>query len=322
MRIRIPPSWELPESDATSESDYLNRRRFLKAVGMGILGSPLMTQMSFGATAGFPSKENPKYTLPGLDPTPYDLVTSYNNFYEFSTDKGEVKRLANRGWKTEPWILRITGEVDNPIEMEVDDLIRKVGGIEQRIYRFRCVEAWSMVVPWDGFPLRKLISLAQPKSTVGFIKFISFVDAINAPGQRRRGSYIRWPYVEGLTMDEAAHDLTFLATGLYGKPIPNQNGAPIRLIVPWKYGFKSIKSITEIEFISKRPRNTWQQIAPREYGFYANVNPTVDHPRWSQSSERIIGGGFFSSRQETLVFNGYENEVGHLYRGIDLRRNF
>ena len=322
MMIRVPSSWELPDAAATPESDFLNRRRFLKSIGMGILGAPLITQMSFGASAGFPSKENPKYTLPELEPTPYDLVTSYNNFYEFSTDKGDVKKLANRGWKTQPWTLRVTGEVENPIEMEVDDLIGKLGGIEQRIYRFRCVEAWSMVVPWDGFPLHKLIALAEPKSKAAFVKFTSFVDAINAPGQRRRGSYIKWPYVEGLTMDEAAHELTFLATGLYGKPMPNQNGAPIRLIVPWKYGFKSIKSITEIEFTSKRPRNTWQLIAPREYGFYANVNPNVDHPRWSQASERIIGGGFFSSRQETLMFNGYENEVAHLYRGINLRRNF
>lgn len=322
MRIRVPSSWEFPETAATPERVFLNRRHFLKSIGMGIIGAPFVSQVTSGATAGFPSKENPKYALLGLESTPYDLVTSYNNFHEFSADKGDVKKLANQGWKTEPWTFRVTGEVEKPIKMEVDDLIRKLGGIEQRIYRFRCVEAWSMVVPWDGFPLRQLIALVQPKSTVKFVKFISFFDTLNVPEQRRRSSYIKWPYIEGLTIDEAAHDLTFLASGLYGKPMPNQNGAPIRLIVPWKYGFKSIKSITEIEFTSKRPRNTWQEIAPREYGFYANVNPNVDHPRWSQASERIIGEGFFSSRQATLMFNGYESEVAYLYRGIDLRRNF
>ena len=321
MQIRVPSSWELPESAVTPEADYRKRRQFLKTLGKGVLGTALIPNLTWGATAGFPSKRNPKYTLPDLEPTDIELITSYNNFYEFSTDKGEVKKLANRGWKTEPWTVEVTGEVENPIRMDVNDLIRKVGGIEQRVYRLRCVEAWSMVVPWDGFPLRKVLELVQPKSTAAFVKFVSFVDAINAPGQRRRGS-IKWPYVEGLTLAEAEHDLSFMGTGLYGKPMPNQNGAPIRLVVPWKYGFKSIKSIIRIELTKKQPINSWNQIAPREYGFFANVNPTVHHPRWSQASERIIGGGFFSSRQKTLMFNGYEKEVAPLYRGIDLRRHY
>ena len=206
------------------------------------------------------------------------------------------------------------------MKLDVNDLIKKVGGIEERVYRFRCVEAWSMVVPWAGFPLSKLISLVEPKEDAKFVRFETFYDPKAVPGQR--GGYIDWPYVEGLTMAEAQNPLTLMATGLYGKPMPNQDGAPIRLIVPWKYGFKSIKSIVKIEFVSKRPLNTWQALQPNEYGFYANVNPHVDHPRWSQATERVIGGGLFSPRKETLMFNGYEAEVGYLYKGLDLKRWF
>ena len=192
------------------------------------------------------------------------------------------------------------------------------GGIEQRVYRFRCVEAWSMVIPWDGFQLSSLIDLAQPTSKAKFLKFTTFYDPESAPGQK--GGSIDWPYEEGLTVEEARNELTLLATGIYGKPIPNQNGAPVRLVVPWKYGFKSIKSIVKIEFSDKQPMNTWQALQPREYGFYANVNPEVDHPRWSQATERIIGSGFFSKRKDTLMFNGYEEQVAHMYKGLDLRR--
>jgi sulfoxide reductase catalytic subunit YedY len=204
------------------------------------------------------------------------------------------------------------------MKLDVNDLIKRAGGIEERVYRLRCVEAWSMVVPWSGFELSKLIALAEPKTEAKFVKFVTFYDPKNVPGQRS-GS-IDWPYVEGLTMDEARNPLALLATGLYGKPMPNQNGAPIRLIVPWKYGFKSIKSIVRIEFVSKMPMNTWRDLQPDEYGFYANVNPTVDHPRWSQASERVIGAGVFGGRQETLMFNGYEAEVAHLYKDLNLRR--
>ena len=319
MRILKRAPWHLPDSAATPENDYVNRRRFLKAVGLGS-GALLGQSIANAASHGFPSLLNSKYKLEDLEPTPYDLIKGYNNFYEFSYDKGEVQKLANQGWETEPWTIEIEGHVDNPMKIDVNDLIKKVGGIEQRVYRFRCVEAWSMVIPWDGFQLSKLIDLAQPTSKAKYIKFYTFYDPKSAPGQK--GGSIDWPYVEGLTMEEARNELTLLATGIYGKPIPNQNGAPIRLVVPWKYGFKGIKSIVKIEFTSKRPLNTWQALQPREYGFYANVNPNVDHPRWSQSSERIIGSGFFSSRKDTLMFNGYEEQVAHLYEGLDLRKNY
>lgn len=317
MNVRKSKPWNLPESAATPESDYLNRRKFLKAVGLG--SSALVGgSIARAATAGFPSAKNDNYLLRELEPTDFELIAGYNNFYEFSYDKGEVQKLANQGWKTEPWTIEIAGQVDNPMKIDVNDLIKKIGGIEQRIYRFRCVEAWSMVIPWDGFELSALIDLAQPNSKAKFLKFTTFYDPKSAPGQK--GGSIDWPYVEGLTLEEAQNELAFLATGIYGKPIPNQNGAPIRLVVPWKYGFKSIKSIVKIEFTSKQPMNTWQALQPREYGFYANVNPKVDHPRWSQASERIIGSGFFSKRKETLMFNGYEEQVAHLYKDLDLRR--
>tara|TARA_B110000037_G_scaffold157732_1_gene177991 strand:+ start:536 stop:1495 length:960 start_codon:yes stop_codon:yes gene_type:complete len=319
MRILNKKSWELPDSAATSERDYINRRRFLKAVSLGS-GALLGHSIANAATGGFPSLLNSAYKLESLEPTPYDLVKGYNNFYEFTTDKGDVQELANQGWKTEPWEIEIKGHVDKPMKLDVNECITKVGGIEQRVYRMRCVEAWSMVIPWDGFQLSKLIDLVQPTDKAKYVKFTSFHDPKSAPGQK--GGGIDWPYVEGLTIEEARNELTLLATGIFGKPIPNQNGAPIRLVVPWKYGFKGIKSISKIEFVTKQPLNTWQALQSREYGFYANVNPEVDHPRWSQASERIIGSGFFSSRKDTLMFNGYSEQVASLYKGLDLRRNF
>ena len=198
--------------------------------------------------------------------------------------------------------------------------VRNIGGIERRNYRHRCVEAWSMVIPWDGFPLAKLVDLAQPKREAKYVKFTSFFDPDHCPGQRSND--LPWPYTEGLTLPEAMNELAFVATGLYGKPLRNQNGAPIRLVVPWKYGFKSAKSLVKVEFVSDRPKTTWNRLAPNEYGFYANVNPNVDHPRWSQASERVIGGGFLSGKKPTLLFNGYEKQVAHLYAGMDLRKNF
>jgi sulfoxide reductase catalytic subunit YedY len=207
--------------------------------------------------------------------------------------------------------------VDTPLKLEVNDMIGKVGGIEQRVYRFRCVEAWSMVIPWDGFQLSKLLALAGPKADAKFVKFYTFNDPKSAPGQREGN--LEYPYVEGLRLDEAMHELSFIATGIYGKPIPNQNGAPLRLVVPWKYGFKNIKSIVKIELTAKQPRGTWEAMQAREYGFYANVNPTVDHPRWSQASERVIGGGL-GGRQRTLMFNGYDKQVASLYAGMDLKK--
>ncbi len=329
MLIRTPKSWELPESAATPERDYdlrprpiTPRRDFLKTLGYGaagVAGASLLPGNAFATTAGFPTTVNDKFRDPALKPTSYELITSYNNFYEFGTDKAEPKINANKGWKTEPWTVEIAGLVNNPIKLDANDLVTKMGGAEQRVYRFRCVEAWSMVIPWDGYPLAKLIKLADPKPEAKFVTFTTVLDRKNLPGQR--GSALDWPYFEGLRLDEANHELSFIATGIYGRPIPNQNGAPLRWVVPWKYGFKYSKSIVKIDFVARQPRNTWQEMASHEYGFYANVNPAVSHPRWSQASERVIGaGGVTGSRQRTLMFNGYEKEVAGLYEGMDLKK--
>src|SRR5687767_646967 len=331
MLIRIPKDWELPENAAIPERDYLlrprpktPRREFLKTLGYGaagLAGAALTSSDLLATTAGFPTKANPAFRDPALKPTPVELITSYNNFYEFGTDKAEPRVNANKGWKTEPWTVEITGLINNPVKIDANDLVTKMGGAEQRVYRLRCVEAWSMVVPWDGFPLSKLIAFADPKPEAKFVTFTTFNDPKNVPGQRR--SSLQWPYFEGLRMDEANHELSFIATGIYGRPIPNQNGAPLRLVVPWKYGFKCGKSIVKIDFVAKQPRNTWQVMAPDEYGFYANVNPKVDHPRWSQGSERVIGeGGALGRRQKTLMFNGYEEQVAGLYKGMNLAKNY
>ncbi len=318
MLIRSPQDWELPESAATEEKFYhLSKRRdFLKSIG--VAGVALAARDLLGATAGFPAKENPAYPASALKPTSYDLITSYNNFYEFGTDKDEPKPNSKK-WKPEPWTVEIAGLIRNPVKIDVNDLIGKLGGIEQRVYRMRCVEAWSMVIPWDGFPLSKLVAFADPKPEAKFLKLTTILDPKNLPGQQE--NILRWPYVEGLHLDEANNELAFIATGIYGKPIPNQNGAPLRLVTPWKYGFKGVKSIAKIEFVAEQPMNTWRVMAPREYGFLANVNPTVDHPRWSQASERIIGGGgLLGARQKTLMFNGYEKQVAALYQGVDLKK--
>ncbi len=320
MNIRIPKDWALPESAVTAESVYRlrNRRDFLRSLGLasaGLLGAQALR----GATGGFPAKENELYPASALKPTPYDFITSYNNFYEFGTDKSAPKDNA-KGWKTEPWTVELAGLIRKPGKFDVNDLIAKVGGIEERVYRHRCVEAWSMVIPWDGFSLAKLVTLADPLPEAKYLKLSSFNDPKNVVGQRT--AVLDWPYVEGLRLDEAMNELAFIATGIYGQPIPNQNGAPLRLVTPWKYGFKGIKSIVKIEFVAQQPRNTWYVMAPREYGFYANVNPNVDHPRWSQASERVIGGSFFAGKQATLMFNGYEKQVAGLYTGLDLGRNY
>lgn len=317
---RISPSWHLPDTALTTETDYLRRRDFLRLAGLGAVGMALFPESLIGASAGFPDSLNPAFKLDGVKLTPEDSVTSYNNFYEWGFSKDEPKQLANKGWNTESWKIEISGLCDHPGRLEVNELIKTIGGIERRNYRHRCVEAWSMVIPWDGIPLAKVIDLAQPKPEAKYVKFTSFYDPQNCPGQRSKD--FPWPYVEGLTISEGQNELAFLATGLYGKPLRNQNGAPIRLVVPWKYGFKSAKSIVKIEFVTEQPKTTWALLAPNEYGFYANVNPGVDHPRWSQASERVIGAGFFSGKQPTLMFNGYEKQVAHLYTGLDLRKNF
>ncbi len=320
MQIRKTHSWELPDSAVTPEANYLHRREFLRTFGLGLAAAAFLPSTVRAATAGFPDSLNPAFKLEGLKLTPYDLVTSYNNFYEWGLSKEEPKVLANKGWKTEPWTIEIGGLCNKPGTYEVNDLVKTMGGIEQRNYRHRCVEAWSMVVPWDGFALAKLVALAGPKAEAGYVQFTTFLDPAVCAGQRSRS--FPWPYTEGLTLAEANNELAFLATGIYGKPLLNQNGAPIRLVVPWKYGFKGAKSLSKIDFVSDQPKTLWNEMAPNEYGFYANVNPDVDHPRWSQKTERVIGASFFSGKQPTLKFNGYEKEVAALYAGMDLRKNF
>jgi sulfoxide reductase catalytic subunit YedY len=320
MNIRKTRSWELPDSAVTPEADYLRRREFLRTVGLALAATPFLPSAVRAATTGFPDSLNPAFKLDDVKLTPYDLVTSYNNFYEWGLAKEEPKELANKGWKTEPWTIEIGGLCARPGKYDVNDLAKIMGGIEQRNYRHRCVEAWSMVVPWDGFPLATLVALVEPKSEAKYVQFTTFFDPAVCPGQRSKS--FPWPYTEGLTLAEANHELAFLATGIYGKPLLNQNGAPIRLVAPWKYGFKGAKSLARIDFVSEQPKTLWNQMAPNEYGFHANVNPEVDHPRWSQKTERVIGGGFFSGKQPTLKFNGYEKEVAALYTGMDLRKNF
>jgi sulfoxide reductase catalytic subunit YedY len=270
------------------------------------------------AAAEFPDSANPEYKLNGVKLTPEDLVTSYNNFYEWGTSKDQPKDQANHGWKTEPWTLEVAGLCASPRKFSLNELVQLVGRVERRNYRHRCVEAWSMVIPWDGFPLRKLIDLAQSTSEAKFVKFISFLDPANCPAQR--ANELPWPYTEGLTFTEASNELAFLAIGLYGKPLRNQNGAPIRLVVPWKYGFKGIKSIVKIRFMEKQPVSSWQRQWAAAYGFYANVNPTVAHPDWSQATEARLPSFFKNTK--TLLFNGYGEEVASLYSSLDLRKNY
>jgi sulfoxide reductase catalytic subunit YedY len=313
-------SWPLPDCAVTPEQDYIRRRTFLRLAGMGAIGAAFLPNGARAMDGDLNDSLNPSFKLDGLKLTPENLVTSYNNFYEWGLSKDQPKEQANRGWKTAPWPIEIGGLCVNGGKFELTELIGKLGSIERRNYRHRCVEAWSMVIPWDGVPLAKLVELAQPRSEARFVKFTSFNDPTNCPAQR--SNEFSWPYVEGLTIEEVRNELAFLATGLYGKALKNQNGAPIRLVVPWKYGFKSAKSLSKIEFTTERPKTLWSEMAPNEYGFYANVNPSVDHPRWSQKSERVIGAGFFSGKQPTLIFNGYERQVAHLYAGMDLNKNF
>lgn len=311
--------WEIKENFVTDEKLYINRREFLKLGAALAVSTSIVTDLSAKEFTPAPNLKFTKDSNPqNLTLNTYEQATSYNNFYEFTTSKKGVKPMA-RNFKTDPWKIKIDGLVEKPFELDMDDVLKKFA-LEERIYRFRCVEGWSMVVPWIGFKLSKLIKLAKPLSNAKYVRFETLYDPKQFPDQAR-GSFatIDYPYVEGLRMDEAMNPLTLITVGLYGHTLPPQNGAPIRLIVPWKYGFKSIKSIVKISFTDKEPLNTWQKIAPREYGFYANVNPKVDHPRWSQARERVLGKFF---KQKTLMFNGYDKEVAHLYKGMDLRKFF
>ena len=293
----------LKRADATPYDTYLNRRQFIgSAVGLGLIGAAGMARSSGS----------------DLEVNSYEDITQYNNYYEFGTRKDDPARNAHR-LTTAPWNVQIDGMVDNPGDYAMADIMNAMT-IEERIYRFRCVEAWSMVVPWNGFELADLLDMAGVQEGAKYVAFETALRPNEMPGVRF--PVLDWPYVEGLRLDEAMHPLTIMATGIFDKPIPNQNGAPMRLVVPWKYGYKSIKSIVRITLTDQQPPTSWNKSQSSEYGFYSNVNPTVDHPRWSQATERRIGGGLFSRRQDTLMFNGYEEEVASLYQGMDLSANF
>lgn len=309
----------LNENDVTSEELFVNRRKFLKLGAAGLVANSAVMDL---LAKEFTPKANLKYIKDSnpekLVLNSFEQITSYNNFYEFTTSKEGVKYLSHT-LQTNPWSIEIDGLVEKPFVIDVQDLIKKYT-LQERIYRFRCVEGWSMVVPWVGFELSQLIKDAKVLSKAKYIRFETKYDDEMFPDQSR-GLFaaLDYPYVEGLRLDEAMNPLSLMAVGLYGKTLENQNGAPLRLVVPWKYGFKSIKSISKISFVEKEPLNSWQKSNPNEYGFYANVNPEVDHPRWSQKRERVLGQLF---KQRTLMFNGYEKEVAHLYKNMDLTRYF
>ena len=312
--------WEMPEHLATPEHLFFDRRAFLRAAG-GVAAATVMPAMASAQrvtdlpdpTANlYPAKRNAKFTL-DRPISEENINANYNNFYEYGTSKYVSK--AAQVLKTRPWTIKIDGMVEKPMELGIDDLVRKIP-IEERLYRHRCVERWSMAIPWSGFPLAKLVEMAKPLSSAKFVRMETFLDKSMAPGQRSM-PYYPWPYVEGLTMAEATNDLAFIATGAYGKPIAKVHGAPLRLAVPWKYGFKSIKSIVKFSFTDKRPVGLWEELQSSEYGFWANVNPQVPHPRWAQDTEELIGTG---ERRPTLLFNGYGEFVADLYKGLEKER--
>lgn len=293
---------DLTERDVTPEAAYLNRRQLIGGAAAGT------------ALAGFGVRARAE----ALEPNDWEDITSYNNYYEFGTGKDDPAQNAHT-LTTEPWSVKIDGLVERPGDYAFEDIVKKMT-LEERIYRFRCVEAWSMVVPWNGFELADLLDLAGVGAGATHVAFETALRPDEMPGVRF--PVLDWPYVEGLRLDEAMHPLTLIATGIYGRDIPNQNGAPLRLVVPWKYGFKSIKSIVRITLTDTQPPTSWNKANAREYGFYSNVNPNVDHPRWSQASERVIGTGLFARRQDTLMFNGYAQDVAALYEGMDLSKHY
>ena len=310
---------KIPSSEITPEHIYNDRRNFIKNLGL-ILGSTALSAFankSFAAIHTLPSfaqaKEREKEKLSSLKD-----ITSYNNYYEFGTSKSDPYDYAEK-LNIDPWSISIEGSVTKPLKLDLDELIKEMP-LEERIYRLRCVEGWSMVIPWVGIPLHALLKKVSPNGNAKYVEFVSLKRPSEMIGQKE--DMLDWPYTEGLRLDEAMHPLTILAVGLYGKVLPKQNGAPIRLVVPWKYGFKSIKAITKIRLVEKMPISTWMKANPKEYGFYANVNPRVDHPRWSQTTERRVGESLLTPRLKTQMFNGYQEEVAHLYQGMDLNRYF
>lgn len=323
MLIKVKRGWEIAEREATPEHVFLNRRTLLKAaaagtvaaVGAGVAAGPAFADAPPpDPSAGlYPVKRNPAYTL-DRPVTPEKVSTTYNNFYEYGTQKDiweDAQQL-----KIRPWTVTIDGMVEKPLTVDIDTLLKTMP-LEERLYRHRCVEAWSMAVPWSGFPLKALVAMAKPASGAKYLVMQTFKDPGMAPGQRQ--FWYPWPYVEGLTMAEATNDLAFLVTGMYGKPVPRQDGAPLRLAVPWKYGFKSVKSIVRFTFSDQRPKTFWESLQSNEYGFWANVNPAVPHPRWSQAQERVIGT---DEIRPTLIYNGYGAEVADLYKGMENEKLF
>lgn len=321
MSIIIKKPSDIKSSEITPKSIYLDRRKFMQRA---IVSSLLLT-----TDAMLPAwaKKYPGTKWPELKDSPYSTsdkinsfedITSYNNFYEFGTSKTDPHKNAT-AFNPKPWTITVAGECDKPGTFDLEDFITP-DALEERIYRLRCVEGWSMVIPWVGFSLADMLTKFQPNSKAKYVEFTTLLDKSRMPGQARR--VLNWPYVEGLRIDEAMNKLPFMAVGLYGEVLPNQNGAPIRLVVPWKYGFKSIKSIVKIRFTEKQPKTTWNETGPSEYGFYSNVNPLVDHPRWSQSKERVIGEAFWKPKRDTEMYNGYGDQVAHLYAGMDLKKYF
>ena len=316
MFIRPSRPWSLSENEITPESAYMNRRDILAGLGFGVaataIGGSLIPKAAMAAVTGIPAERNPAFVL-DRDITPEDDATTYTNFYEFGSSKNiwrKAKKLV-----TDPWAITIDGMVEEDITIDTEDLVAKLGGLEERLYRHRCVEAWAMAVPWTGLPLSKLVEFARPDAGAKYLRIETFLDRDIADGQRQ--SWYPWPYVEGVTIDEARNDLALLATGIYGKPMPNQNGAPIRLVLPWKYGFKSIKSIRRITFTDQQPVSFWQDLQAKEYGFWANVNPEYNHPRWSQATERLLGS---NERVPTQKYNGYGEWVEALYDNMPQSR--
>jgi sulfoxide reductase catalytic subunit YedY len=316
MNIIHRRGWEIPEAQATPEAIFMNRRSLLggAATLAAAAALPSKARAETDPTADlYPAKRNDKYKVEG-DLTPEKRASYYNNFYEYGSDKYNAARAQKM--KTRPWTVKIDGMVEKPMTVDIDTLLRAMP-LEERVYRMRCVEAWSMKVPWTGFPMAKLVAYAKPLSSAKYVKMVTFLDSSMAPAQRL--PLFPWPYVEGLTMAEASNELTFMVTGIYGKPGVKQHGAPIRLITPWKYGFKGIKSIVQFTFTDKRPVGTWEVLQASEYGFWANVNPAVPHPRWSQATEEDIGTG---QRKPTVIYNGYGEYVADMYKGLEKERLF
>lgn len=310
---------DIPSSEITQPEIFKERRKFIQMLGLTLAGANMPSVFAGENNVNFANLVKSATTDDSLKPTPAELVKNYTNYYEFTFNKDDSTKLA-QSMIIDPWSVEISGEVEKPATYHLEDILSQQT-LEERIYRFRCVEGWSMVVPWVGFSLANLLKMAKPLSTAQFVKFTTIEQPETMPNQRDK-KMLDFPYVEGLRIDEAMHPLTMLAVGMYGEKLPKQNGAPLRLVVPWKYGFKSIKAIVKIELLKKPPLTTWNKSAPQEYGFYANVNPAVPHPRWSQNSERLLGSGFFTSRRQTELFNGYGEQVASLYKDMDLRHFF